>query len=394
MFLTRRLKGFTLVELLVVIAIIAILIGLLLPAVQKVREAAARTQCQNNLKQIALASHNYASAYQTFPPGILISPNAQTYTINKDAINECLGPGLGSTVLSGPGPFTTVLVFLLPYMEQDNIYKQIPGSASGPVPANLPQGVSYSFFTFNTYAPHWGYAGRYFPTSVYGGPPDNQDDRSLGIQYGPAYGGGFENGTSIPTWAMTVVKSYLCPADTQNDTPNINFGGYIGTYFWDATDQLSPIWIDFFPVPLNDAPFPSLGLSTVGRSNYIGCAGNLGSGDPYVGIYTANSHTRPTDVIDGTSNTIAFGETIAGTYTYPRDFALTWPGSGCMGVGGGFGGPTTDWFQFSSRHTAVVNFAFADGSVHGITRNVDHASLVYAAGMTDQQFVNPVGLGQ
>ena len=99
----RRL-GFTLIELLVVIAIIAILIALLVPAVQKVREAASRTQCLNNLKQIGIALHGFHDQYKFFPPG---GVSAAIPRLNIPA-----------NVLHG------WQVFTLPYIEQDNLYKQ------------------------------------------------------------------------------------------------------------------------------------------------------------------------------------------------------------------------------------------------------------------------------
>jgi prepilin-type N-terminal cleavage/methylation domain-containing protein/prepilin-type processing-associated H-X9-DG protein len=95
-------RGFTLIELLVVIAIIAVLIGLLVPAVQKVREAANRTSCTNNLRQLGLAAHNYHNAINAFPPGV----NQAGYA----AAPKYRGYSL--------------FYYLLPYLEQDNLYHQ------------------------------------------------------------------------------------------------------------------------------------------------------------------------------------------------------------------------------------------------------------------------------
>lgn len=93
-------RGFTLIELLVVIAIIAILIALLLPAVQQAREAARRSQCRNNLKQLGLAMHNYVDAYQVFPPGYVDSRAVLTH---------------------GKGHWTWT-AFVLPYLEQSSLF--------------------------------------------------------------------------------------------------------------------------------------------------------------------------------------------------------------------------------------------------------------------------------
>jgi prepilin-type N-terminal cleavage/methylation domain-containing protein len=122
--LTSRRRGFTLIELLVVIAIIAVLIALLLPAVQQAREAARRTQCRNNLKQLGLALHNYHDVFGRFMPGIV-----SRYDVNGATGAACpdlLGPGGANPGEAGCFAWGT---FLLPYVDQANVYNVLsPGN--------------------------------------------------------------------------------------------------------------------------------------------------------------------------------------------------------------------------------------------------------------------------
>ncbi|MFN9717500.1 MAG: DUF1559 domain-containing protein [Planctomycetota bacterium] len=257
----QRTRGFTLIELLVVIAIIAILVALLLPAVQQAREAARRTQCKNNLKQLGIALHNYHDTFNVFPPAHVRTQSAM--------------PGDG--LITGWRGYSAHSM-LLPYIEQAPLYQQI---------------------NFNNF---------------------------------------FDNSMNTAS-RRTVIAAFRCPSDSpfpgSAETGNNNYPGSMG---------------------------PSLGqyVSPIGVRN---------------GMFNFDVKVAMRDVLDGTTNTIAFGEQLIGD----NNGANYRPGDVVRGIA--FGGN-------SARPTAADLQTYGTACAAGTANHHSHGGREWAIGMPAQTLFN------
>jgi prepilin-type N-terminal cleavage/methylation domain-containing protein/prepilin-type processing-associated H-X9-DG protein len=313
----RRDHAFTLVELLVVIAIIAVLIGLLLPAVQKVREAANIATCRNNLKQTGVALHNFESTFKCFPPGAVTYPTA---------------PAAVALGIRG-APYSGVLPFLLPYLEQENVARRYDLNLPWWDPANssIATGVIQTQLKIT-----------HCPSS----PVPNQFDRywqnpALGATR-PAYAGygaaGYTD-TSFPGGGPGAACTDYAPV--------------VGLYY-PLMHSLIPTW-----------PYPS--PPTVFQADAVCRVGDITDGLSNTAVFVEDA---------GRSNYSYYGRVATGAFISGGGWAVpengvspegsnSDPTPGNAGLGAG---PCTmnctNVYNIYSFHHGGSNMLFADGSVH------------------------------
>ncbi|QDT66383.1 DUF1559 domain-containing protein [Calycomorphotria hydatis] len=327
-------RGFTLVELLVVIAIIAILIALLLPAVQQAREAARRSQCKNNLKQIALALHNYHDNYITFPPGVCTWRPAST-GVSQAKLCHPTSNGRtitvgGDEVVSADHAGWTWTAFILPYMEQTAIFNTLGVNNTRPI----------DFIRV------------------------------------------LETGDADAQSTLTPLEAFRCPSDPAPILSDV--------YYFDASNAKMSTSVGTRRLQLPVTQYVAAHTTTgYAPAAWFPCD-TESSADQHRGVFGLNSRTRMRQITDGTSNTLLVGERAYSFNYYPDDVSairkgaimyqggitaqagVTWMGAGGINVIDTDSSFSVERNSFSSMHVGGSQFAFADGSVHFISENIEH----------------------
>jgi len=320
----QRRSAFTLVELLVVIAIIGILVGLLLPAVQAAREAARRMSCQNNLKQLGLATLNFESAYKRLPPGYLGPRRDDPYASPVPSRDQFYG----------------MMINLFPFMELNNIYNQFPSH----------------LLRLDRFA---------------------------------------ESGEDL-RWFRTLPAATLQNAEQPWVVSQFNIPGLLC-----PSDAKAPVMV-WSRGHIRGAPPPSAGIiqttwsgtssgwaarANDGRTTYVGCHGRPDvSNKKWEGVFRNRSKTKLAHITDGTSNTLSIGESHGGS-SAGRHSTWLWISAPTLAASTSqVWSPGNDIrVAFNSYHTGIVQFVRADGSVFGLSVNVDKQEWLRLNGMRDNE---------
>jgi prepilin-type N-terminal cleavage/methylation domain-containing protein/prepilin-type processing-associated H-X9-DG protein len=351
--MSSRRSAFTLIELLVVIAIIAILIGLLLPAVQKVREAAARISCTNNLKQLGLAALNYESANGGLPHNGITKNNNQMPFI---PYVQGTVPTPGNT--SGTQGRCSGLVPLLPYVEQNNIYPIYTFNVDWSDPMNV-NALTIKFKLFRC--------------------PSSPSNDSLVAPYATTY--------------ISPGNDAFAPPSAPGSKTNI-----FGKKVYPTTNSTSTGWTsDYCPATQVKTVKDSNGAE-IGFANPLVTIPWAGAGSK--GAMRQNGPTKILELSDGTSNTILYSEAagrsqqcytgrkcvpydptvVTGQIWADSDNRITVTGSSADGTGSFGSGPCVmncnnlqgDIYSF---HSGGANVVFADGSVRFVKDGVNINTL-------------------